>query len=56
MKIKMTTDKSVGIRGGVCFIFGPHFNSFLHNWYVSDKENNESNSKFKSFIRRMKCE
>lgn len=56
MKIKMTTDKKVGNRGCVCFIFGLHFNSYLYNWYASDKQNNKSNSKFKSFMRRMKCE
>ncbi len=58
MKIKMTHDKSIGTRCCVCFIFGQHFNSFLYNWYASDKDdlNNRANPKFKSFMRRMKCE
>jgi hypothetical protein len=55
MKIKMTYEKSIGNRGVICFIFGKHLNSFLYNWYASDKENAGGNLKFKSFMRRMKC-
>ncbi len=56
MKIKMTYYKQVRSIPFICFVFGSHFNSFMYNYYASDKENNKSNFRFKSFVRRMKCE
>ena len=54
MKIKMTYDKK--IRTNIIFVFGPHMNSYIYNYYASDKEFQESNYKFPKFQRRMKCE